>query len=160
MYRARIFGTLSGGGIVAGTNKNAAAVTLSPTSWWIKDVLDNSRNAALPISDGLVVTNPVTAGVFDVYGDAAIVVSEATPRAARMTLKIWTKSASVKDDVDAVLDQTRTLLVQDVLDQQWYVTIVGDVPWTFLRATSSSMPREHAYSVDVPVVVVDMPATS
>lgn len=159
-YRAKIFGTLTGGGLVAGAYLSATPLQVNPTSWWIKDVLDPSRNAALPVGDGLSITDPVTAGTFDTYGDAAIVISEASPRAARFTMSIWTKTGALRNAVIGVVVQGRTLLVQDVLNQQWYVQVNGDVIWKFLRAISSAAPRAHAYTTDIPVVVVDIPPVS
>lgn len=160
-YRARMSG-ITGGTRLAGVYSSVVTVSLSPTSWWVKDIVSPLTRWPAPVADGFKLTTPVQAGTFDTVGGAgaAVVIAEAQARAQRGTLAIWVKSALAEASLLAMLVPGRTLLVQDVLDQQWYVQVYADWDQTFVRSPSATLPREHVYQLDVPVVVVARPPTS
>lgn len=160
-YRARISG-VTGGSTIYGVYSSVVTVTLSPAAWWLKDCQNPALNNDVSVSDGLVLTDPVTAGTFDTVGSAgaAVVISEATPRATRGTFSVWINNAADEAALIALLQPGRALLLQDVLNQQWFVMCNDDRARNFLRSAAVSLPREHAYKFDIPVVAVARPAAS
>lgn len=161
-YRARISGVSNSTGFtVTSLNSSTATASTNPGSWWLRDVLTTTTRTAIAVADGLELTMPVKAGVFDTVADGhAVVISDTFVRSSRGSLSLWVKNATVENAVAALLVPGRTLLVQDVLNQQWYVQLSGDMTKRFLRSIDPTLPRAHAYELVVPVVEVSRPSVS
>lgn len=163
-YRARFRGTNGSGVRIAGAYSGTATVSTAPIYWILRDVQDPTKFAVVYVNDGLRIPHPIGAGVFDTVGSGdgeAIVISEPTERAARYTVELWVKTAAQRTAVSAMLRPGRTLLLQDVLDQQWYLQLVDSgATWEFLRSPHATNPREHAYKTSIEVATVGRPAVT
>lgn len=113
-------------GTIASTASATATATLTGDSWWLKDPLDPTRDTVVSVPQGgWRPSRPVHAGVFDVFGRDEPVVSDGGVGAVAGPLSV---NAFTADDYDAVmllLTSRRTLLLQNVLGQQWYLRVAG-----------------------------------
>lgn len=136
------------------------AITPSPTTWWLKVPTDSSKNTTIRASswDPRAV-RPVA--VHAPSGRTRHVVLRGPRLGVQGTLGLYTQSEAEFDKVEAALDSGRTLLLQSVLGDQWYVEVTADVSRTQQRAgkvPSEAFPVRHFHQWSVPLTEVEAPA--
>jgi hypothetical protein len=134
-----------------------SSATVQPTSWWLKDPLDPSRNTPVSVADWKP-SRPLRAGVFDVANRADPVVVSGI---ARGQAAIRTLSKASRDAVVLLLESRRVLLLQDVLGRSWYVKPAGgSIDEELVRARPAGgeiTPVRYAVNITVPLVEVAAP---
>lgn len=160
-FRVKALGVLSGGGIVASAWSTTTTCTLHPKDWWIKDVTSAVFSGSNVDSGTFKPKKALKAGSFFPIGRTeGVVVSEPAFRGMQSPLGLWIKNGTQLTAAKNVLNPGKTLLIQDVLANQWYVRISGDLEQEILVAVHVSLPRENAYRYEMPVTEVARPSVS
>jgi hypothetical protein len=140
---------------------SAASATVSatvlPTSWWLKNPVDPTKNMAIRTPGWAPTQNKKTAK-FDPPARSYSVVLHGPNMGDEGPLLVRTLSAAEYAALKALLDSNRTLLLQTVTGQQWYVEVSGGHQRTFVAAKSTeSYPVRHYWEWSVPLVEVNAP---
>jgi hypothetical protein len=156
-YRARAY-RFDVDGFAAGDWVTASPVTLSAARWWVKDPLNPSVNLPVSVVEWRrTIPKPMT--VDDgIDTDTAIVVHGGV-RSDRIDGKLRTLDKAAYDSLMGLLRGGRTLLVQGVLAEQWYVQN-GDITLDIVHASPTPgepFPIRHAHELNVTFVEVEAP---
>ncbi len=138
------------------------ATRILATSWWLRDPLDPTRDVAISQQSLDVTEGPGYSGTaYDAEGRGeSIVLFSDLPGSASFDLDLWALDKATFDAVMLLLRSKRTLVVQTLHGQRWYVRTVGDPTYTQLRAIrqgSEFYPVRHSYNVKCAVREVEAP---
>lgn len=123
---------------IAGPYTATTSVTLSPTTWWLKDVTDPNRNTLLRVED-FRLTPREEVGVFDGLGRTNPITVSDGRKGWEIKADVRTENQSEFDKLDTILASGRALLLQDaVFPRQWYVKARGTGEWEQIRAVDPS----------------------
>lgn len=152
---------------VIGTPSVAALTSLYAESWWLRDLIDSSRDVAVSVVDWRP-TRHMEAGTFyprrssDGLEPARAVVVSGPVYGDEGSLVIRVLDKATHDAVMLLLTSRRVLLLQDVLPQQWYVKVNGSPQRTPIRAQREAgepWPVRFAYEITVPCIEVAEPTS-
>lgn len=153
---------------IIGTPSVAALSSLYAESWWLRDLIDASRDVAVSVVDWRPSTH-ISAGTFyprrstdDLIEPARAVVVSGPVYGDEGSLVIRVLDKATHDAVMLLLTSRRVLLLQDVLPQQWYLKVNGSVQRTPIRAQrelAEPWPVRFAYEITVPVIEVAEPTS-
>lgn len=119
---------LLGDRFVSGWGPASSEVSLTAVTWWLKDILDPTRNLALRVkTEPTAVTTSNTAVAFQAMGaDFAKVVTEGF-KGDTVPVRVV---ANMAEHVALwkLLNSRRTLFLQSDADKAWWVRAVGDIP--------------------------------
>lgn len=158
LYRAQIQ-AVSGGLVLAGPNSANQSVTLASTGWWFKDPLAPGLNMQLDVAR-FDFDQKKPQQVYESLGATASTVVHDGVRGAAGTMEIYTKTAARYAKFQAIFLPGRTLYLENVLGQAWYVQIGEAVRWSLKRAApdvGETTPIRHYYEATVPFTEVASP---
>jgi hypothetical protein len=130
------------------------------TSWWLRAPLDEDLDTAVRVEswDKRKLKESAT---FTVSGRDKPVVLRGTVNAIAGTLVVRTQSEEEYDAVEALIDAGQTLLLQNVIGEQWYLEVTGEVPVPQRLASptaTEAYPVRHLHNWSIPLTEVDAPA--
>lgn len=150
--------------VVSSTPSSSSSVTITTTSWWLKCPETPSLNTTIVVLDWkpkraapAAVFNPVRTNGVD---NPRSVVLRGPKLGVQATLGARTLSEAQFNALTAILEASKTMLLQNTLGQQWYVELAGDYDFPQLRATSTPSevyPTRFAHDWSIPLVEVDVP---
>ncbi len=147
--------------LVVSAEVEADEVRILASSWWLRDPLDSTRDVAIA-QQSLDVSESGYAGTaYDPEGaSASVVLFSDLPGSASFDLDVWALDKATFDAVMLLLRSKRTLVVQTLHGQRWYVRTVGDPTYSQLRAIrqgSEFYPLRHSYNVKCALREVEAP---
>jgi hypothetical protein len=135
-----------------------AEVFTEPTEWWLKCPVDPALNQRITVS----MWNPTKAkrrARFEPVGQTRAVILRGPTLGVDATLSLRTLNSVQHAAVEALVDSGATLLLQNVIGQQWYVEVSGDIPEQFrLSYPDEAYPVLHFYEWQIPLTEVALPA--
>lgn len=139
----------------------SSVVTATPDflDWWLKDPSDPTRNIAVDVVDWEP-TRAVNTGVYAPRGRTEAVVASGDILGMAGTLVLRTLSKAVYDSAQTLIRSKRTLLLQSVLPQQWYVKLSGPINERIVRAAplpAEATPIRHLFELSADFTEVRAP---
>lgn len=136
-----------------------ASATLITGTWWLKCPEDPTLNVALRAVDWSPRRQRPSA-TFAIEGEDRVVVLRGKPLGHVGTLRARTHSQAEFDALDDLLNAERTLLLQNVFGQQWYLEVTSDIEERHVRAQPSpaeTWPVRHLHEWSVQLTEVAAP---
>lgn len=134
------------------------SATTTPTRWWLKCPENPALNREVQVSSwdptGIERTTR-----FEPSGRVRSVVLYGPSLGDEGTLVLRTYTSAEYAGIKALLGSNLTLLLQNVIGQQWYLSKSGDTPRRFQRSTptESLFKLLHFYEWSIPLVEVRVP---
>lgn len=154
-YRARST-AVDGENSLVSPASTAVATTVVNDGWWLKDPLDPTRNMQVRVARPSFRRREPQA-VEDVLGSALPAVSSDGVKGAEGTLRLRTLSAAERAALWLLTGSGRTLLLQTVWGDNWYVRLGQDQQWEPVRAHDDGVdgyPVRDFFEVDLSFVEV------
>ncbi len=136
-----------------------ATATLSAVSFWLKCPEDPALNTTIRAADWAPRRQRPSATVV-VEGEDRVVVLRGKPLGHVGTLRARTHAEEEYDALGEILNAEKTLLLQNVLGQQWYVEVTGDIDARQIRAEPTPdepWPVRHFHEWSVQLTEVAVP---
>lgn len=156
VYRVR---ALVIGGVTGSWSANTGETVTSPTTWWLKCPDEPVLN--MPIKpDGVQLALAKPLGVAYALDDDAAVVTHHGTKGFTIKATIRTLSQTEYRMLLSLLADGRTLLLQAIHGEQWYVQPSDGITFSMVRAQPTSEEPwavRHAHEVDVSFVEVSRP---
>src|SRR5436189_3153383 len=144
---------------VASPPSTPVAALLVTDTLWLKDPLDPANNVGVKVDPGFTTTTPVKAGKFYPKGqNFAVVVGELEQRGEEFLAAMWALNEDVHVKIMDLLRSGKTLLLQDVIGQQWYVRVEQSIERERLRTQAEFedlTPVGFTHKINVRFVQVD-----
>lgn len=156
-YAARAYSD-DGVDVASGNWVYSTVTTLTPAKWLLKDPYHPELNQPLDMVS-IERTKPKSMAVVDGLEARTAFVVHGGHRSDRMNATIRTLNRAQHDAVVSLLTSGRTLLLQSVLGEQWYVQ-PGDIQFELIHAAPSigeTFPIRHAYELSVVLIEVLAP---
>jgi hypothetical protein len=149
-YRARSLHDYSG--VWAASDWVADTETWTSTNWWVKHPNTPALNTAVVVRSFQTKTRAGRGGVFQALGSSSFLVVQDKREPARGTIVLRSDSITAQDDLDALLDETATLLIQGPANTQepGYVRVLNHERSKFVDMQPASMMAESLEYVTVP----------
>lgn len=144
---------------ISGTSSTTVTSDLILPSWWIKDPLTPANNLAVTMVH-MQPQRQLSVGVFSPKGRSTKVVGSGEIFGEEFEIVVRSLSKTHYNALQTLFRSGRTLLVQSVLDEQWYVRVTGPISRNLLKTNPA--PGEvtrirHAYEISVPMTEVSSP---
>jgi hypothetical protein len=130
-YRVSAGRLSDGGEVLVSEPLLPIEVNLILDSWWLKDPRDPGRNIKLWLAgDELGITYPRAQGIFSPLGRKHKLVVSDIVQGAEFQHTCFFNTQSWYDQFRQLAMSNRILLLQNPLQEQWYVNVVNDVEVT------------------------------
>lgn len=158
-YRAQLVDVVSAGESYSSAWTEATGTALPQDRWWLKDPQDPTLNTVVRVAPPFSLARPRPDQRAYGIGSKVAAVSHDGRRGVEGSITFRTDGKPAYEALEKLLNSGRTLLLQDILGRQWYLSF-GDTTYKLAAAQAGigdSAPIRHYHETAVSVIEVREP---